>query len=70
MRHFRGVLTLIQTLQGCPNPCTKSGQGQPTQHLIYKHSSDSTDHQTNPQLKGMVSHIKRNHHLPYQGPYN
>ena len=63
--------TFIQTLQECHNSYTESGQNQLTQHLTYRQSLNSTNHQTNLQdWKGKVDHIKRNHHLSYQGLYN
>ncbi|ESW07599.1 hypothetical protein PHAVU_010G143100 [Phaseolus vulgaris] len=53
------TLDLPQTHQN-----DESDQGQLAQHLTYRHSSNSTNHQTNSQMKGTISHIKRNHHLP------
>ena len=72
MRHFRMFQPLYKTLQGCPNPYTDTSEvSQPL--YIHFRSQPATDNfqtlqTTKPilKLKGMVSQIKRNHHLPYQ----
>jgi len=56
MGHFKGVPTLIQTLQGCSNPYTQNSQSQSTQYLtiqilqlsiqISKKRNDKLSHQS------------------------